>query len=327
MADGMGAARPQQPAVASCSGWADLKRSWWILFTLVPFGWLAFLGFFYAGRKAAQKSWKLWALAYLVLSWGATVLASVEEVAEPWRQAGGMIMLFVAWPLPFVHALRIRRAYLERTGEHNSLVEAASMDEVSDDIWHPTPRSRWIAVAFAFFVVFGVVMTITGSGADRLWGLIMLLLFGAGGASLYIPKGDRRGADVTTSLISHHGRHISALVFAFDSRRHRIRLLSAAAFAVVGLMMVLFAGEIGQPGRTYRPQILLIAGFLMLIFFGWFALASLRRLGSVPRLALLSEGVLMDGGAMPTFVPWDAIETIGDIDAQQRDVGDQPPRP
>lgn len=102
------------------------------------------------------------------------------------------------------------------------------------------------------------------------------------------------------------GRHRSSL-------RHRIRSLSVIAFAVAGLLMVLFADEMGEPGSRYNAGVLFIAGLFMLVFFGWFALASLRRFTSAPRLALLSEGVLLEGGVMPTFVPWDAIETVGVI--------------
>ncbi len=38
------------------------------------------------------------------------------------------------------------------------------------------------AIVFVLFTVFGVAMTVWGEGADRLWGIASVLMFGVGGA-------------------------------------------------------------------------------------------------------------------------------------------------
>lgn len=103
-----------QPPVFAEQTRGGLVRSWWILFTLVPFGWLAFVSFAYAGAKANEPRWKRWAVVYLLMFWIATVIASVQELPYALRQVGGMVMLF-GWAMPVVHALRIRQEYLAAT--------------------------------------------------------------------------------------------------------------------------------------------------------------------------------------------------------------------
>ena len=299
----------------------EWKRSWWILFTLVPFGWLAFVSFLYAGIKAKRNAWKLWASVYFVLSWGATVLASVEELAEPWRQGGGLLILFVAWPLPFIHALVIRRRYLEQTAPSEPTAQSLepTEEEPAEETWRPKPRSRWLLAGFIFFTVFGLFMTLTGEGADRLWGIFTLLFFGAGGVAVYLPKGAAGGDAVGTALVSRHGRHTSGLVFPLDSRRHRVRTIASLSFGVAGLLMVVFADDMGDASTRYDPTVLLVAGGMMSVFFGGSGLVSLRRWGAIPRLALLEEGVVLEG-PIPTFVPWDAIEMVGVISMRSNEM-------
>ena len=105
---------PLAPPVVAEQSRGSVVRSWWILFTLVPFGWFAFAAFGYAGLKADEPRWKRWAVAYLAIFWVATIIASVEELPYGVRQAGGMVMFF-GWPIPVIHALVINHAFLART--------------------------------------------------------------------------------------------------------------------------------------------------------------------------------------------------------------------
>jgi hypothetical protein len=45
-------------------------RPWWVLTTLIPFGFVAPAGFAYAAFRARRKSWYLWGLAWGVLAYG-----------------------------------------------------------------------------------------------------------------------------------------------------------------------------------------------------------------------------------------------------------------
>jgi hypothetical protein len=297
---------------------SELKRSWWILLTLVPFGWLAFAAFFYIGHKAKESSWKLWALGYFLLAWTATVVASVEELSEPVRQAGGMVMLFVAWPLPFVHALRVRRRFLDETaGAPNGGMADRTLDDPApgdapgaEGVWRPKRRSIWLAIVFIFFSVFGAAQLLFGQGTDRIWGAISLLFFGAGGIAVYAPKGKKTGGAVASTVV-HGGQVLPALVFELDPRRHRIRTVASLAFGMSGGIMAAFAGEMGEAGTRYSPAWLRIVGIMLLVFAGGAGLMGLRSWGSISRLALLRDGLLSDVASTSTFVPWDAIASVG----------------
>ncbi|MDP9067958.1 MAG: hypothetical protein M3N53_06395 [Actinomycetota bacterium] len=316
MVDATERAELQQP---SPSRRDELKRSWWIVLTLVPFGWLASAGFFYAGHKAKHNRWKIWALVYFVLAWAATVVASVEELSEPWRQAGGMVMLFVAWPVPFLHALRIRRRYLDRAAPRSETFAAQDAGPTEESETPIGRRGPWLALGFVLFTVFGAIMAVTGEGADRIWGLITLLFFGVGGVAVYLPKGDE-GPGVEVARGSYRGSEQWGLVFRIDQRRQRVRSIGSLGFAIAGGLMLVFAGEIGEEGTRYSPVLLRVVGGLMLAFFGPLGALAVFRWRARPRVVLLEDGVLMDQGHNVTFVPWDALEDVGVISIYGNDM-------
>lgn len=298
------------------SGFAGWKRAWWILLTLVPFGWLSFVAFFYIGQRARYSRWKWWAGVYFVLAWAATLVASVEELSEPVRQTGGMVMLFVAWPVPFIHALRARRSYLDRTSRAGTTDEAAVLTPANqvqrgtETQWRGKRRSPWLAVGFVFFSLFGAAQVVAGRGADRIWGLFSLLFFGLGGAAVYAPKAKSSGG-IGTGDVSHRGRYQLALVIEIDRRRHRVRTIASIGMGIAGGLVASYADVMTEPGSRYSPGSLRVVGLMLLIFAGGGGLLALRKWTSVPRLILLSDGVLMEVGATSTYVPWSAIESVG----------------
>jgi hypothetical protein len=93
----------------------ELRRSWWILLTLVPIGLTAWGALVYAGLRVRRKAWTIAGIVYLATLVAAFALVTAEgEKEDTWYgDVGGALILF-AWAVPFVHALAIRRAFLDR---------------------------------------------------------------------------------------------------------------------------------------------------------------------------------------------------------------------
>jgi DNA uptake protein ComE-like DNA-binding protein len=86
----------------------ELGRSWWVLLTLIPFGFGTWAAFLYAGIRKGVRVWLLDAVIYLVLlalGWAYIVTHHGER--------GGLhslsaMLLIVIWIGGFAHALAIR---------------------------------------------------------------------------------------------------------------------------------------------------------------------------------------------------------------------------
>jgi len=92
----------------------ELLRSWWILLTLGPIGLTGWGALVYAGVRAKRPHWVVFGLVYLAAVVVAFALISATADDSKASAIGGALLLG-AWAVPFVHALAIRRAYLERT--------------------------------------------------------------------------------------------------------------------------------------------------------------------------------------------------------------------
>jgi hypothetical protein len=107
----------------------DVRRSWWILLTLVPIGLMGWGALVYAGLRARRPAWTAAGLVYLAAVVAAFVLVSLEPEAEDtwYGDLGGALILF-AWAVPFVHALAIRRAFLDRL----EVIETPELEQAED---------------------------------------------------------------------------------------------------------------------------------------------------------------------------------------------------
>lgn len=91
----------------------DWLRSWWVGFTLLPFGWLGWAAFVYAGMRARKPLWLgLGVFYFLVASAGIVLLE--PDTKDDWVDNLGGVLTFGGWAATFVHALVIRRPYLDR---------------------------------------------------------------------------------------------------------------------------------------------------------------------------------------------------------------------
>ena len=86
--------------------WAN---SWWILFTFVPLGLLAFVSYIYIGKTAKQIKWYIAGVVYLVAAW--FVLLIPADIV-PFELKNTLYV--VIWIVSIIHAFLIRKQYLIR---------------------------------------------------------------------------------------------------------------------------------------------------------------------------------------------------------------------
>jgi Helix-hairpin-helix motif len=92
----------------------DVLRSWWVLLALLL--WLNWSAFVYAGLRARRKLWLGFGAAYFAASVSSIVLLMLDpdDPVDTWREDVGAMILIFGCILAFVHALGIRRPYLDR---------------------------------------------------------------------------------------------------------------------------------------------------------------------------------------------------------------------
>lgn len=94
----------------------QVLRSWWVLLTLLPFGWLNWSAFLYTGLRARRPLWIMFAAVYFAAAATSATLISVdlERETDSWLTSAGTGIGLAVWGATFAHALSIRRTYLGR---------------------------------------------------------------------------------------------------------------------------------------------------------------------------------------------------------------------
>lgn len=291
----------------------NLKRSWWVLFAAVPFGWLAFASFMYAGRKARRRSWFVIGLFYLFVFWTATVVAAVEDLPSAARQAGGIVML-VGWPLAFIHAMVIRPRYLELT-DRDSLVAteateppSAAAPEVGhewDPGWFGGRFKFWgVGAVGALMFVGGVAMFATGDEAGP---AISIAAFGAAcvlSAPMFRPR--HRGGEIHVQVIED--RPLPGVVFPYSQRVTRTAAAGALLMGLALLGMGIDAESFADSGRSIG--FVKVVGLAGGAFFALLGVRTLLRAGSASFVALAPDGIHQHLAGSMSFVPWDVITDV-----------------
>jgi len=92
-------------------------QSWWIAFTLFPFGWFGWAAFLYAGMRANRRRWKAYAGMYFVAAAISITFIAMgpDGPGDPdtWHDTVGGGIGLALWAAALVHSLVIRRPYLE----------------------------------------------------------------------------------------------------------------------------------------------------------------------------------------------------------------------
>ena len=89
--------------------------------------WLNWTAFVYAGLRARHRRWVMWGVAYLAVS--ATSLALIGVAPdEHWLQDAGALIGLFSWGVSLVHALAVRRDFLDRV----EALDDPRLDEAED---------------------------------------------------------------------------------------------------------------------------------------------------------------------------------------------------
>ncbi|MDR4323531.1 hypothetical protein FOS03_23360 [Bacillus paranthracis] len=81
----------------------EMKNSWWILLTFVPFGIISFIAFLYTGSKVKNQRWRVYGFVYLAV----LIIAFATAVTGI-----GAAVALTLWIVTIIHAFKIRPAYL-----------------------------------------------------------------------------------------------------------------------------------------------------------------------------------------------------------------------
>ncbi len=134
--------------------YAPMPRGRWVLTSLIPFGWVTWAGFLWAGFRTRRTAWVVAGFVYLAVTAGTLFLTSLDRNEDGLEDNLGYILMFSAWAVGIVHAFLIRKPYLRRWRCRRPALQAASAEErayarswLRDPQWHVTPGSAAAAVS------------------------------------------------------------------------------------------------------------------------------------------------------------------------------------
>ncbi|MDP9133914.1 MAG: helix-hairpin-helix domain-containing protein [Actinomycetota bacterium] len=94
--------------------YAPMPRGRWVLASLVPFGWVTWAGFLYAGFRVKRPAWIAAGAAYLLVTVVTLYLTSLDDNEAGLDDNLGYIAMFSAWGVGIVHSFLSRKAYVRR---------------------------------------------------------------------------------------------------------------------------------------------------------------------------------------------------------------------
>lgn len=118
----------------------SLRRDGWLGFLVVPFGWMTWASFIYAGAQARRPLWLATGALYLLITVAAIVLVTRGDgtVLGESYQGMGTILTFLLWIFSSAHAISIRpelhgRVRFQETAEALAIEATAARDLVRRD--------------------------------------------------------------------------------------------------------------------------------------------------------------------------------------------------
>jgi DNA uptake protein ComE-like DNA-binding protein len=85
-----------------------------VLTSLIPFGWVTWLGFAYAGFRARKPVWVAAGAIYLLVTAGTLFVTSMDGNTKGVDDNVGYIVMFTSWGIGIFHSFLTRKAYLRR---------------------------------------------------------------------------------------------------------------------------------------------------------------------------------------------------------------------
>jgi len=221
--------------------------------------------------------------------------------------AGGVVTAFGALPLVLLLVPAARRP--RRTTKPTP--SSAALDQPHG--W-TRPLSGWGQFAFMLVVggllsAGGLVMALTGQGAERGAGATIALFFFACFlmAPLFAP-GRRRGR-LRLETLRLGDRHERGIVVPYSGPRTAVLLGAIACLALAMLGFVVFADAFADSGESLWP--VRLVGAVGVVFFGLGGFIFARRgWGRRWRVLLTPSAVVIAAGGARTVVPWEAIQQV-----------------
>jgi DNA uptake protein ComE-like DNA-binding protein len=91
-----------------------MPRGRWVLTSLIPFGWVTWAGFGYAGFRAKRPAWVVAGAIYLAITAATLYVTSIDQNETGADDNIGYIVMFSAWGIGIAHSFLSRKAYLRR---------------------------------------------------------------------------------------------------------------------------------------------------------------------------------------------------------------------
>ena len=94
--------------------YAPMPRGRWVLTSLIPFGWVTWVGFLYAGFRAKKPAWVVYGFVYLAVTAATIYITSIDDNEEGLEDNLGYILMFAAWGAGILQAFLTRKPFLRR---------------------------------------------------------------------------------------------------------------------------------------------------------------------------------------------------------------------
>ena len=85
--------------------YAPMPRGRWVLTSLIPFGWVTWAGFLYAGFRARKAAWVVAGFAYLAVTVATLFITSLDDNEDGLEDNLGYILMFSAWGVGILHVV------------------------------------------------------------------------------------------------------------------------------------------------------------------------------------------------------------------------------
>ena len=94
--------------------YAAMPRGRWVIASLIPVGWLTWLGLGYAGIRAKRPLWVAFGVMYGLLAVAAIVITEADDDIKGIEDDLGYLLMFFGWAAGIAHSFVIRKAFLRR---------------------------------------------------------------------------------------------------------------------------------------------------------------------------------------------------------------------